>query len=365
MARVAWSAYSSARMRRLPFVLVLAALAAGCSGGEEDAAAPRADRYGWTTQAEKAWLRDLRAWSDGLDAAIDDAIEVEDDDARLDAVLAEAGEERRVYLRALGPFERCSVSLRGDVGPPPSGRIARVRDDLLVACESMEQHVRTIHRGLALGETDVIDRANDVFNVGWHRLDAVLKGLPPAQARPLARLRGVTTRSRIEPELSRVASRLAGKRAEVRCWSVEDWSRLLDDLAAVDGEDQGNSLGFAVAGGKRIQLAPVTCTRLVNLRYHRQRPTSADLRLELALGAGTLAHESAHASGVSSEARAECYSVQLLERAAWALGVRPAYARTLVEAYWEDYPANPPEYRSGECRDGGEFDMRPNTDEFP
>jgi hypothetical protein len=352
-------------MRRLPLVLVLAVLAAGCGGGGDDEAAPRADRYGWTTPAEQAWLRRLARWEEGLNAAIDDAIDVEDDEARLEEVLADAGDERRLYLRALGPFERCGVSLRGDIGAPPSRRIARVRDDLLVACESIEQHVRTIYRGLALGETDVIDRANDIFSVGWRRLDAVLKGLPPAQARPLPRLRGVTTRSRIEPELGRVASRLAGKRVEVRCWSVEDWSRLLDDLAAVDGEDEGNSLGFAVAGGNRIQLAPVTCGRLVNLRYHRQRPTSADLRLELALGAGTLAHESAHASGISSEARAECYSVQLLERAASALGVGPAYARTLVEAYWEDYPANPSEYRSGECRDGGEFDMRPNTDEFP
>ena len=57
--------------------------------------------------------------------------------------------------------------------------------------------------------------------------------------------------------------------------------------------------------------------------------------------------------------------MQLLDRAAIALGVSTEYANELQDAYWEDYGALDDKYQSPECRDGGDFDLSPDSDVFP
>jgi hypothetical protein len=173
-------------------------------------------------------------------------------------------------------------------------------------------------------------------------------------------------RSRIEPEFSRVAGRLAEKDVEVRCWSLNDWDRVRREESVFEGGPVSvETLGRAKPGGSRVHLSPVTCGRLMRVRYLRERPRDAVSMLELAIGLGTLAHEATHASGHSDEAITECYAAQLVERAAWGLGVRPAYARRLAQAYWDDYGSNPPEYRSEDCRNGGPLDLRKRTVTWP
>jgi hypothetical protein len=283
---------------RVPLVpaLVFAIALTACSGREDEPRQQRADAFAFTSAAERSWLRRLDNWADGLYQATDDAAAIETDEKALATVIASVGEERRRYLRTLEPFERCSSSLRIDVGLPPTRRLRSLRDRIFRACDAFERHIGVIYQGLALGESEVVDRANLVFAEGEQLLDAALKSLPPAQRRPLPELGGPRTRSRVEPEFSRVASQLAQKDVEARCWSTADWQRLLVDLEAVDGEAVPESLGFAVAGGKRIQLAPLTCLRLARRRYEKERPESLDPRMELATGVATLAHERAHMS---------------------------------------------------------------------
>ena len=318
----------------------------------------------WATPDEIAWLSRLGDWNDELEKALDAAIGAEEDEENVERILSEPGPERRSYVERLEPYERCSRSLRSRVGQPPPGRLGFTMRRLLLACRFYEQHVRTIVRGLALGEEDAIDRANEGFRIGAEIVDGAFGALPWSQGQPLPRIRGTSARSRIEPELSRVAEQLAEKEVEVRCWSHEDWRTLLRERRTHE-RDVVDPLGFARTGGRRVHLSPDTCLALVDLRYRRLRPRDRIRAYRLADAVDTLAHEAMHTSGIADEAKAECFAIQLIERAAQDLGVEHAYAEDLAETYWEDYPLLDSQYRSDECRNGGEYDRHEETSEFP
>jgi hypothetical protein len=80
----------------------------------------------------------------------------------------------------------------------------------------------------------------------------------------------------------------------------------------------------------------------------------------------SVAHESMHVAGIRDEAKAECYGMQRLRRAAVPLGLTPAEGSFLARLYWRDwYPRSEGAYRSGECRDGGLLDLRPGSHIWP
>ena len=79
-----------------------------------------------------------------------------------------------------------------------------------------------------------------------------------------------------------------------------------------------------------------------------------------------IAHESMHVAGLRVEAETECHAVQMSHQVAEFLGATPAQARALQERYFADfYPRLRNDYRSGECREGGEYDIHPERAEFP
>ena len=111
---------------------------------------------------------------------------------------------------------------------------------------------------------------------------------------------------------------------------------------------------FAQPDTERASLAPATCRALVDLAYGHERPAAGDALDEVAYAVGVLAHESEHLlSPVATEAETECYGMQEIRRVAGRLGVDEAYANKLARRYWfELYPSEPADYRSGECVDG-------------
>lgn len=185
--------------------------------------------------------------------------------------------------------------------------------------------------------------------------------------KPLPTRDGVTSASRIEPRFGRVASSLAGKSAQVRCWSALDWARINGDLLAHGGV--GESLdfvsGFYWPPSGRIHLDPTACTGLVDLAYRGLRPERGRAFARIALAVDTLAHESMHRRGFRSEAIAECYAVQLTYRTARAFGASPAYASLVARQSWVQYPAHPAAYLSPECRNGGKLDLSPERASWP
>jgi hypothetical protein len=168
---------------------------------------------------------------------------------------------------------------------------------------------------------------------------------------------GRPTESRIEPRFSRVASRLAGKQVEVRCWSRSEWPRLMrNESASTRARLTSATLGLAEIGGTRINLSPTVCAGLVDL-IARQRPLYELGQLRLAAALVTLAHEPQHSKGIANEAVAECDAIQVATKAAVDLGVSRSYVTMLIRTYWLHYNDELPAYRSAECRQGGALDL--------
>ncbi|HEX2377470.1 MAG TPA: hypothetical protein VHI30_07925 [Gaiellales bacterium] len=170
-------------------------------------------------------------------------------------------------------------------------------------------------------------------------------------SRPLPVIAGPSSRSHVDPVLGEVASRLAGTRAEVRCWSRRDWPR----VTVLDPEPTG---GFTDIGGGTINLPPAVCGALAILAYspaHR----FADATWRQIAAPHILAHEAAHLGEAgASESRAECAAVQTTERASELLGAAPGYARWMARLDWAHlYPRLSGAYRSAACTPGGPLDL--------
>lgn len=192
---------------------------------------------------------------------------------------------------------------------------------------------------------------------------------PLDDSRRLPVIAGPSAVSHIEPRLSRVASMLAGRRAEVRCWSREDWKQLSVQRTTWPGRARrlGSWSAYASRDHERAHFAPAICASLVRLTYERVPVESDSWPAALAWSVATLAHEAQHLKGVSNEAKAECYGMQSITTATKALGRTEAEGRYLASLYWEDaYPKHrDPAYVSEECREGGRLDLRPRVDVWP
>jgi transposase-like protein len=193
---------------------------------------------------------------------------------------------------------------------------------------------------------------------------------PLDDSRRLPVISGPSAESRIEPRLSRVASSLAGRRAEVRCWSREDWKRLALQRTGWIHRSRsrlGPWSAYASKDHLRAHLAPAICASLVRLAYERIPVESDRWPAALAFSVATLAHEAQHLRGVSNEALAECYGMQSIAVAARKLGRTEEEGRYLAWRFWEkQYPNHRnPAYMSEECRDGGRLDLRPQVDVWP
>ncbi|MFL5944560.1 MAG: hypothetical protein ACJ74D_06885 [Gaiellaceae bacterium] len=171
-------------------------------------------------------------------------------------------------------------------------------------------------------------------------------------------------RVREQDHLAAIASDLAGRTVAVRC------PGFLSSLVRVRTE--GGYVKFDANGNPEDNtvLSPETCKAL----RHPERADFACIdrgdctfkEFKVGWALHTLAHESFHLRGVAEEAVAECYSLQNIAFVAERLGLDTATAgRVQKWVYLKGYPNEPDEYRSEECRDGGEFDLRPRSPEFP
>ncbi len=73
-----------------------------------------------------------------------------------------------------------------------------------------------------------------------------------------------------------------------------------------------------------------------------------------------------HAGGISDEAVAECFSLQLIDYVSAKLGTNNAYARDMSRQAWNVlYPTIPPQYRTADCYNGGTYDLYPTSNVWP
>jgi hypothetical protein len=159
-----------------------------------------------------------------------------------------------------------------------------------------------------------------------------------------------------DQRLTHAASILAGHPVQVEC------QRLGGALL-----DMGSELGYVAydQNGRPGDTTVIKHEACVALHDWMGSDKSNPTELEI-IAVHVLAHEAEHLAGYTSEAVAECRSVQTTEQAALLLGANPAQARALAVSYWTDvYPRMSDDYRSGECHDGGSLDLHPNDPRWP
>ena len=352
-----------------------AVLVVGCSGVARKGApktatsgvlgAGQASRS-WASEAELAWLRKLGAWDSRLLAGLQRAGRIESSPKLVRKLLQHDGETTVAHSRALEVANTCSVDLINRVGPSPTDRLRSALAVFERACVHLQRFHDAITLAVFRGEPSLVRQAQTEAKRGGDLLLKADRGLPPGEVRPLPIIGGDSAASRIEPRFGEVASRLAGKRVELRCWSHGDWTRLLrEEKAYTKHRIDEDTLGFAGIEGTRANLAPDVCDALVDLVYHHAHPSSPEARFPLAAAVVTLAHEPQHSKGVAVEAQAECFAIQTAAATARRLGADPEYAAGLAGLYWQHYGEELPVYRSSECRDGGAYDLHGASSSWP
>lgn len=172
-----------------------------------------------------------------------------------------------------------------------------------------------------------------------------------------------------EGRLGAIASEIAKRPVWVHCQGAVG--------AALDVSGEAGSVQFDAEGrpASTAELKRGVCSALRRLPRERNAPEFDCLERDLtcprdvirsAWAVQTLAHEAWHLAGIRDEARTECYGLQTTAYVAERLGADFAQAQTLARyLYRYIYPRMPAGYVSGDCRDGGALDLRPETTDFP
>lgn len=175
--------------------------------------------------------------------------------------------------------------------------------------------------------------------------------------------------AQLEHRLGSVATELAGRHVRVHCQGVT--GGLLDVTA------EAGTVWFD-ANGKPADVTDLKrpiCTALHRFP-HDVKSTSFDCVLAQAdcphaifedvLAVHTLAHESWHLRGETSESVAECKALQTTATAAMLLGADDRAAQAIATyALLRLYPNLPDEYRTPLCGNGGPMDLRPTDPHWP
>jgi hypothetical protein len=201
-------------------------------------------------------------------------------------------------------------------------------------------------------------------------LAAVLAAGAQASARPAtARDRALLARSATHEETiaESVAERLTSHASvEVRCGNtgVAD-----PNVLGVTPMQNGHAFDYFL-------MRPAECTYLA---WFRQSPARWDPRtcapadcryaVDIAWALQTVAHESYHLLGYTNEAQVDCYGMQSIWFVATRLGASLSEAEALAQLFAQRiYPlrrTETPTYWSPQCRDGGAYDLRPNSSAWP
>ena len=159
----------------------------------------------------------------------------------------------------------------------------------------------------------------------------------------------VVRTARLEARLGDVASSLVGERVVVDCQGLGQ-----------EFVDVGAELGYVRIGHdgqpeRATLIKRPQCGALSSyLHSDRRHPSS-----EQVVAVHVLSHEAMHMAGYTDEAEAECRAMQVDARTARLLGAPEDAARGLARRYWRTvYPRMSDNYRSGQCRAGGELDQR-------
>jgi hypothetical protein len=172
-----------------------------------------------------------------------------------------------------------------------------------------------------------------------------------------------------EHRLAAIASEIAHRPVHVDCQGAF--------AAALDVTAEAGSVEFDADGrpADTTKLKRSTCRALERFGRERRNPEFACLTrgvacpddvIRSAWSVQALAHEAWHLGGEINEARTQCFGLQTTAYVAQRLGADRAQAQAVATYLYERiYPRMPAHYQSGDCRDGGALDLRPETAVWP
>jgi hypothetical protein len=201
--------------------------------------------------------------------------------------------------------------------------------------------------------------------IGAASAHATARPLRPADASLLKR--GGTVEERVAENVARRLTRLA---PAVRCGDL--------GVAVPPGLFVGGVTLLPPHGpADYFLLTPKLCTYLAWFRQDPARydptacadSTCAQEASWAAFALATVSHESYHVLGYRKESQVECYGMQSIWFVATSLGAPALEAQRIATNYWRTTYAqrrvSTPTYWSAECRDGGKYDLRPASANWP
>ena len=172
-------------------------------------------------------------------------------------------------------------------------------------------------------------------------------------------------RTEADARLTAVVSRLSGRPAVARCWSSAGWQRRLARWHYAQGARSEWRAFTVPLETPAVELSPSICTVLHRVARLRRPVWNEPAVVPIVWSVAALSHESVHASGISNEAKAECFGLQRIPLVARALGRTAAEGRYLVRLYWELWYRFDRPPKSSECRDGGKLDLHTDSAVWP
>ena len=327
----------------------------GCGGpaGKPADYAPKA--------ADIEWLRSYGLWNRRLRSDVRAA-------ETLRASLLVDSSSAAAFAVAVNRLGTCGNRYRLNVGAPPGPAWRRPAALARTACGGYARAERLLLStvgneggGLLFAGGAALQKAEQTMtraNVGFEHTFV--------WNRPLRRVAGPSSKSRIDPLYSRVGTPIARRRVEIRCWSESDWHKVLAEFNAWEPgfADPAGFVG-STAFSDTANLGPWTCDHLDRLAYEKKYPSGSD-EDDMASAVQILSHEIQHLVTTGTEAQTECYGMQALERVARGLGAPASYARELALTFWQDdYPNDDAVYHTQLCRDGGPLDAKPQSSRWP
>ena len=172
-----------------------------------------------------------------------------------------------------------------------------------------------------------------------------------------------------EQVAAQVAARLTRLHPKVRCAPL--------GIPGLSASISGVTLFVGTRPAGYFLMVPQMCADLIAFR---SSPASFDPRscgdgtclttdAAVTMALATVSHESYHLLGYTNEAQVECYGMQSIWYVASKLGASAVEAQAIGRFYaTQIYPLRQrqtPAYWTPECRDGGTYDLRPQSRSWP
>lgn len=331
--------------------VLLVLVAAACSRGTD-----HPEPY---SAADLAWIKKLAAWNQRY------STEPERIGPVYTRMLANPGADIQPLRDVLRTYRECATGLDAIVGGQPEHpQLRRAYEVLQKACAEDRRFALRLVGTLLPNQTEPAYEVAPTSEPLFLRADELIEdGLRVNSPLPV---RGSETdESHIDPRLSEAAKAMTLQDIHVRCWSAEDWPATVREWTSY-ADATADPAGF-VSGATEIHIDPDHCATLAKFLYSDWRPGGGEDVEDVADAVELVAHEIEHLfETFPGEAETECHAMQSISELARRLGATPAYASQLTRVYWAElYPREEKEYLSPQCRNGGSYDERPDTDVFP